>query len=237
MSNQLVTFFGWSIVPSVSTRRLYIEAFLTQSARDKLCAKRILWNYNSCWRSEARTRIALIRKALSKNTHLTDWAVSALHSLRSKPDIAPKRRLLPGSRHSPRPWREGDQEPLSQTVRGSPVSFDTLSSGSHALIPVTNRAALHHPDKVAATGRQPVSEDYFVHIKLAQDTLLDPVHRFAYDRFGPDMLAWQHCSTIGDYLAVGLRAYAPTYIGSGIVMIILSATGWLKWGRFVCITL
>jgi DnaJ-class molecular chaperone len=95
------------------------------------------------------------------------------------------------------------------------------------------RAALHHPDKVAAAGRKPVSEDHFVQLKLAQDTLLKPVHRFAYDRFGPDMLSWQHCSTVSDYLSTGFKAYAPTYIGSGVGMIVLSATGWLQWGRFV----
>ena len=93
-------------------------------------------------------------------------------------------------------------------------------------------AALHHPDKVAEANTQSTN-DYFVHLKLAQDTLLNPTKRFAYDRFGPDMLAWKHCSSARDYLVAGLQVYAPFYVGSATFLVLLSVAGYLQWGRFV----
>ncbi|MCJ1436224.1 hypothetical protein MMC27_005602 [Xylographa pallens] len=94
-------------------------------------------------------------------------------------------------------------------------------------------AAKHHPDKVAASGDPAAPGGHFVHLKLAQDTLLNPTQRFAYDRFGPDALNWQHCSSIGDYLFQALGKFGPTYLGAGIMMTILGITGYLQWGRFV----
>ena len=91
------------------------------------------------------------------------------------------------------------------------------------------RAALHHPDKVGAG----ISDDYFVRLQLAQETLIKPTLRQAYDRFGPDVLAWQNCVTTREYLVAGLQAYGPTYIGSAIVLTVMGVTGWLQWGRFV----
>jgi hypothetical protein len=98
---------------------------------------------------------------------------------------------------------------------------------------VVSRAALHHPDKVGASKSPAASEAYFVHLKLAQDTLLNPAKRFAYDRFGPDMLEWRHCTTIRDYIAAGFTAFAPSYLASGFLLVVLSVTGYLQWGRFV----
>ncbi|MCJ1224706.1 hypothetical protein MMC12_001351 [Toensbergia leucococca] len=94
-------------------------------------------------------------------------------------------------------------------------------------------AAIYHPDKVSsASSNTSTTEAYFVHLKTAQDTLLNPTKRFAYDRFGPDMLSWQHCSSISDYLLSGLQRTGPFYAGSGLFMLILSITGYLQWGRF-----
>jgi len=95
------------------------------------------------------------------------------------------------------------------------------------------RAATHHPDKISASEDRAASEAYFVHLKLAQDTLLNPIKRYAYDRFGPDMLDWEHCSSVHDYLLFGLRFYSPSYIGAAIMLIILGVMGYLQWGRFV----
>ncbi|MCJ1240889.1 hypothetical protein MMC14_008893 [Varicellaria rhodocarpa] len=93
-------------------------------------------------------------------------------------------------------------------------------------------AALHHPDKVSSSQDRETSEAFFVHLKLAQDTLLSPAKRFAYDRFGPDILQWQHCSSIRDYLLAGLQAFAPLYVGPVVFMILLGVAGYLQWGRF-----
>ena len=72
-----------------------------------------------------------------------------------------------------------------------------------------------------------------MHLRLAQDTLLHPVKRFAYDRFGPDIVEWQHCLTVRDYLLVGLQGIIPFYAGAGLVMIVLGMLGYLEWGRYV----
>lgn len=96
------------------------------------------------------------------------------------------------------------------------------------------RAAIHHPDKASSMEKSASVEDYFVNLKVAQDTLTDPVKRFAYERFGPDMLKWQHCSSILDYLIVSLQVSLPLYIGSTLFLVILSVAGYLQWGRFVC---
>ena len=96
-------------------------------------------------------------------------------------------------------------------------------------------AALYHPDKIST--EDPVAhsaaEAYFVNLKSAQDTLSDPVKRFAYERFGPDVLKWQHCKTIRDYLVTGVQTSSlPLYAGSGFFLGILSFTSNLQWGRF-----
>lgn len=96
-------------------------------------------------------------------------------------------------------------------------------------------AALYHPDKVST--EDPVAhsaaEAYFVNLKSAQDTLSDPIKRFAYERFGPDVLKWQNCKTIYDYIYTGAQSSSfPLYVGSGVCLVILSFTSYLQWGRF-----
>ena len=78
-----------------------------------------------------------------------------------------------------------------------------------------------------------ISDAHFVHLKLAQDTLLNPIHRFAYDRFGPYMLRWEHCASIRDYIQVGFRSYAPSYVMTVLIMLLLGVIGYLNWGRYV----
>lgn len=58
-------------------------------------------------------------------------------------------------------------------------------------------AAQHHPDKM---GLDAGSEAYFMFLRRAQETLVDPVKRFAYDRFGDDMLGWGDQKTMRDYI-------------------------------------
>ena len=96
-------------------------------------------------------------------------------------------------------------------------------------------AALQHPDKVPTDDliRHAAAESNFVNLKTAQDTLSDPVKRFAYERFGPDILKWQHCKTIRDYLVTGIQTSSlPLYAGSTLMMGFLSLTNYLQWGRF-----
>lgn len=77
------------------------------------------------------------------------------------------------------------------------------------------------------------AETYFVKLKSAQDTLTDSTKRFAYERWGPDILKWQHVSSVRDYIMVGLQSSGPLYGGSIVVMIFLSLVGYLQWGRYV----
>lgn len=96
-------------------------------------------------------------------------------------------------------------------------------------------AALQHPDKVPTDDliRHAAAESNFVNLKTAQDTLSDPVRRFAYERFGPDMLKWQHCKTVRDYLVTGIQTSSlPLYAGSTLMMALLSLTSYLQGGRF-----
>ncbi|KAK7721776.1 hypothetical protein SLS57_005125 [Botryosphaeria dothidea] len=91
---------------------------------------------------------------------------------------------------------------------------------------------LHHPDKVIAAEARPAAERYYVYLKLARDTLADPAKRFAYDRFGPDMLEWKHCVTVHDYIMHGVQKNAPSYLGGGVVMIMLGMLGYFEHGRY-----
>lgn len=96
-----------------------------------------------------------------------------------------------------------------------------------------NRAAIHHPDKAKSPADHSEAEEYFVKLKSAQDTLTNPTKRFAYERFGPDILQWQHVSSIRDYLSVGFQGLIPLYGGSVAFMMLLSMMGYLQSGRYV----
>ncbi|OJJ48103.1 hypothetical protein ASPZODRAFT_130033 [Penicilliopsis zonata CBS 506.65] len=92
-------------------------------------------------------------------------------------------------------------------------------------------AAQHHPDKVAA-GDAGASDAYFVYLKLAQDTLLNPAKRFAYDRFGPDMLEWGEQKTMQDFVFTALHRMIPQYIGGLATVLCLNFVWWSDWGRY-----
>lgn len=100
---------------------------------------------------------------------------------------------------------------------------------------ISDSAALYHPDKM--TTDDPIAlaaaEKHFVTLKQAQDTLSDPMKRFAYERFGADVLTWQHCKTVRDYLLRGAQlVQGPLYAGSTFFLIMLSFTNYLQAGRF-----
>ncbi|OBU00569.1 hypothetical protein VE01_01184 [Pseudogymnoascus verrucosus] len=90
-------------------------------------------------------------------------------------------------------------------------------------------AALYHPDKVAETA---TSTDFFRHLKTAQDTLLNPAARFAYDRFGPDIVGWANKSSIRDYLTVGAVGIMQYYGIGAVMMYVLGLTGHLQFGVY-----
>ena len=87
---------------------------------------------------------------------------------------------------------------------------------------------LHHPDKVADPIKRQFAEAYYVHLKLARDTLVDPAKRFAYDRFGPGILQWRHCTTIRDFVMTGVRDIVMYYAGTLVVLVLFGILGYLQ---------
>lgn len=75
-------------------------------------------------------------------------------------------------------------------------------------------------------------EALYIQLKLARDTLIDPARRFAYDRFGPDILAWQNAKLIRDFVNTGMQNLAVYYAGSAAVLILLGILGYLRQGMF-----
>ncbi|KAJ5558067.1 Heat shock protein DnaJ N-terminal [Penicillium sp. DV-2018c] len=91
-------------------------------------------------------------------------------------------------------------------------------------------AAQYHPDKV---GLDSGSDAYFLYLRRAQETLTDPVKRFAYDRFGTDMLGWGEQKTMRDFLMTSLtKSILPQYIGGFVTMVVLNWLWWANWGRY-----
>lgn len=88
-----------------------------------------------------------------------------------------------------------------------------------------------HPDKVSGADR-PAVEAIYVQMKLARDTLADPAKRFAYDRFGPDVLKWRNMKTIRDFVFHGVQQTTGYYAVSGVVLILLGMLGYLNHGMF-----
>ena len=69
-------------------------------------------------------------------------------------------------------------------------------------------------------------------LQLARDTLIDPVKRFAYDRFGPQVLQWRQAKTIRDHVFTGVQNIGVYYIGTGTALLLLSVFGQLQAGKF-----
>ncbi|KAI0973857.1 hypothetical protein F4678DRAFT_388554 [Xylaria arbuscula] len=70
-------------------------------------------------------------------------------------------------------------------------------------------AAQYHPDKVSSSSSSTDPENatrFFMQLKTAYEVLTNPIQRFAYDRFGPDILdsEWRHCVSLHDYVWRGL---------------------------------
>ncbi|KAJ9237150.1 hypothetical protein DTO207G8_1452 [Paecilomyces variotii] len=95
-------------------------------------------------------------------------------------------------------------------------------------------AAQHHPDKLQhADGMSAAgSEAFFVYLKLAQDTLVDPVRRFAYDRFGPEIVQGKERKTIQEYAFAALYGLLPQYVVGAAMLVFMSVAWWSSWGRY-----
>lgn len=93
-------------------------------------------------------------------------------------------------------------------------------------------AAVHHPDKSSSSSAND-SANYFIHLKLASDTLQDAAKRFAYERFGPSVESWKKCVTIKDYVTRGVLSGILPYYGVGAATVyVLGLFGYMDFGRF-----
>jgi len=88
-----------------------------------------------------------------------------------------------------------------------------------------------HPDKATGPDKAKI-EAIYVHLKLARDTLVDPAKRFAYDRFGPDILQWRQCKNIRDFVFTGVQSTTIYYVASGSVLVLLGVLGYFQQGKF-----
>ncbi|KAF4982872.1 hypothetical protein FZEAL_1568 [Fusarium zealandicum] len=90
-------------------------------------------------------------------------------------------------------------------------------------------AAMHHPDKAGGND----SAAFFMHLKLASDTLQDAAKRFAYERFGPDIAHWQKCLTIKDYITRGvISGILPHYVVAAASVYVLGLFGYMDFGEY-----
>ncbi|KAH0599872.1 hypothetical protein MHUMG1_02662 [Metarhizium humberi] len=93
-------------------------------------------------------------------------------------------------------------------------------------------AAFHHPDKTSVE-EAAESSKFFIHLKLASDTLQDVAKRFAYERFGHDMNSWEKCATIKDFVTRGvLYNIMPHYGVAAALIYVLGLFGYLEFGKF-----
>lgn len=119
-------------------------------------------------------------------------------------------------------------------IRSSPSFYTELG------IPVTaaekeiksrfrRLAATHHPDKQGGAA----DSAFFIHLKAASDTLHDAAKRFAYERFGPDMLSWDKCVTVKDFVSRGvLYNILPYYAVAAVSIYCFGLLGYMDFAKF-----
>ncbi|KAG6832084.1 hypothetical protein H0H87_002912 [Tephrocybe sp. NHM501043] len=84
-------------------------------------------------------------------------------------------------------------------------------------------AKKNHPDR-PGVGRD--GEEFFIMVRDVYEALKNPVVRFAYDRFGPDVLLWSKtCTTTREYIKRGLFQSSGYHIVVGAVLTFWSFVG------------
>ena len=102
------------------------------------------------------------------------------------------------------------------------------------------RSRRYHPDRSS----DPAHEDVFIHLRRAYETLSNPASRFAYDRFGPDILTWGLEATgpdsrsaekkevgIKEWMLAGLMRSVGFYVFSGGIMVVLASMSCARCSR------
>ena len=98
-----------------------------------------------------------------------------------------------------------------------------------------SRATKFHPDKLGSEAT-PVTDEAFLRLRLAHDTLIAPAKRFAYDRFGPAVLRHnpnqEKLTSRSDWVYAGLRSLAPEYLKGAASLVVLNYFWFPKYGQF-----
>lgn len=82
-------------------------------------------------------------------------------------------------------------------------------------------AKRNHPDRLRGVGVQ----ERFVRATAAKNILGDPVRRWAYDRFGEQIVHWKGIATEREFLIRGLTNSIGFYVVSAGVLVFWSLTG------------
>ncbi|KAF2853521.1 membrane associated DnaJ chaperone-like protein [Plenodomus tracheiphilus IPT5] len=93
----------------------------------------------------------------------------------------------------------------------------------------------YHPDKIGPNIDPAQANDYYIHLKSSRDIILDPVKRFAYDRFGPSILARcspSTCVTAKDFIFQGLSDMVVIYGALFAVLVGANALGFMTEGSY-----
>ena len=103
-------------------------------------------------------------------------------------------------------------------------------------------AAKYHPDKLhtydndgGTTHGGTAQDAHFLLLKTAQDTLLNPSLRYAYNRFGPSitLLSSPESPTIRSYVLAGIRYHLlPSYLTTIVSLTALNYFILPKWGSY-----
>ncbi|GES82698.1 membrane associated DnaJ chaperone-like protein [Rhizophagus clarus] len=123
---------------------------------------------------------------------------------------------------------------IAEVIYSIPPNYYDLLGVSQDFTPKDLKSNLRklqlafHPDR----NSEQQAESNFILLRKAYDTLNDPIKRFAYDRFGPDISTWSHCKTKRDYILVGRNYSSGFYLGTGLILFILNILGKGQFGRF-----
>ncbi|KAF8958296.1 hypothetical protein BGZ46_001999 [Entomortierella lignicola] len=123
---------------------------------------------------------------------------------------------------------------ILEVDRATPINcYDLLDLNFHSFSQKQLRTSfrkaslMYHPDKVGQA-----SAETFVRIRAAHEVLSDPVLKQAYDRFGPQVVTCTTCKTNRDHIMQGLSSFYTFYLGSGVVLVLMSVLGKGQFGRY-----
>ncbi|CEH13695.1 Molecular chaperone (DnaJ superfamily) [Ceraceosorus bombacis] len=111
--------------------------------------------------------------------------------------------------------------PNFYTTLGLPLDVET----EHVPRAFRKLARIYHPDKVGPRG-----EAFFIAARTAADVIGDPTKRYAYDRFGPSVIAWEKLYTVREHMGQGFQEALPYYV---LQPAILSFINWLNGDGFI----